>query len=146
MLARQPRLRQTERHAILQLIAEAVGPAGLGKNPSAPIGGKLASDKEASGYEQNIHGAVGRAHLYRPQGVIPESGHLSENRVEVCCAIAFDQCYRFRRGCRLAQEKCDFDFCVRRDIDQGLQNAARIETGADTSGQRLTIGKRGGQS
>ena len=95
MLPCQPRLRQAERHAILQLIAEAISAAGLVKARASP---QSANDRliQKPAVQQNIHRTIGRPHLDRAQRMVPVLGHIAENLVEVGCTISLDQRQGFR--------------------------------------------------
>ena len=82
VLARQIGSRGGQRHAVLQLVAEAVGAAGLiesGARPDA-TGERLV---EQPAVEHQVHRAIGRLDRDRAQGFVPERGDLRFDGVEI---------------------------------------------------------------
>ena len=82
-----------ERHAILQLIAEAIGAAGLiesGTRPE-PTAQRLV---EKPAVEHDVHGSVRRLHDDRTKDFVPLPFDVRLDRVEIGCAIARDEATR----------------------------------------------------
>ena len=85
MLARHRGPAEGQRHAILQLVAKSVGPAGLiepGPRPDA-AGQRLVQQPAV---QHHIHRPVGRADLHRAQEVRPVPGDIGHERVDVGAA------------------------------------------------------------
>ena len=82
VLARECRLRQRERHAVLQLVAETVGAARLVERRARPhaAGERLV---EQPAVEHDIHGTVGRFHLDRAEHFVPEPDDRIQDGVEI---------------------------------------------------------------
>ena len=123
-----------ERHAVLKLVAEAVGAARLIERRSRPhaAGERLI---EQPAIEHDVHRPVRRFHLDRAEHVVPMLHDLAKDRVEIGRAVARDQGLRVGRRRRLAEEEDDLHRLVRLELDRGLQGAAGIEAGADPLGE-----------
>ena len=120
VLARQIGPGGGERHAVLQLIAKAIGAAGLiegGARPDA-AGERLI---EQPAVEHDVHRPVGSLDLNRAQGLVPEARDRCFEGVEIGGAIALDRRARLLARGRVAEEEDDFGHAARRN-----SNFARI--------------------
>ncbi len=109
VLAGQRRARGGERHAVLQLVAEAVGAARLVEGGAGPdaAGERLV---EQPAVQHDVHRPVGRLHLDRPEDVVPVLGRprtaRRRGRRRGSCAISVSRALRRsrpRRGRRRAR-------------------------------------------
>ena len=83
-------LAKRQRHAVLQLVAKAVGAARLIERRARPdaAGERLV---EQPAVQHDVHGPVGRLHLDCPEQRLPVVRHLGQDGVEIGRAIAADQ-------------------------------------------------------
>ena len=108
MLAGHRGPRRHERHAILQLIAEAIGAARLiesGTRPEATAQGLV----EKPAVEHDVHGPVRRLHDDRTKDFVPLAFDVRLDRVEIGCAIAGDEAPRRFLAFSFAQQENDLD-------------------------------------
>ena len=99
VLAGEGRLGMHERHHVLQLVAEPVGPAGL-------IEARPAPEPAAQGLVQqpavrhHVHGRIGRVHVYRAERPVPVGPDPLERRAaRVRAGETVDQVLRLGRRC-----------------------------------------------
>ena len=143
VLARHLRSGGGERHAVLKLIAEAVGAARLIEGRAGPdaAGERLI---EQPAVQHDVHRPIGRLHLDRAEDIVPVPADLGQNGVEIGRAIARDQAPRVFRARGLAEKEDDLDGAVRWKLDGGPQRAAGIKPGPDGVGERRRAGERRG--
>ena len=143
MLAGQRGPRRGERHAILQLIAETIGAAGLiesGTRPDAAAQRLI----EQPAVEHDVHRPVRRLDDDRAEDFVPLAFDVRFDRVEIGGAIAGDEAPRRFLVFSFAQQENDFDCVAGRQFDRGAQSRARIEARPDCPGERRGAGERGG--
>src|SRR3990172_12720091 len=123
-------LRHGERHHVLELIAKAIGAAGLIKRRSRP---DAASERliEQPAVEHNVHSPIRCGHLNRAKNVIPVLHNRAQGFIEGSPAVARDQSPRLLRGRRLAEEKDNLSTTARAQFHRRLQGSAWVEAGAD---------------
>src|ERR1022692_1186204 len=127
MVSRHGRLRYSQRHHVLKLIAKAVCAAGLVECRSRPhAAGESLIEQPA--VQHDIHGTIGGFHLNRAEYVVPQARYRGEYRIEVGGSVFRDQGKRFRPGRRLAKKENDFGRAIWLELETGLQRAAGIET------------------
>ena len=133
--ARHRRPRCDERHAVLQLVAEAIGAARLVECRASPdaAGQRLIQQPAV---QHDVHRPVGRLHLDRAEDSVPVLGDLGQHRVEIVRAVVRDQRPRVRVARGFAEEADDLDAAIRRQHERCSQRAAGIEAGADGVGER----------
>ncbi|MCY1390258.1 hypothetical protein D9M71_50740 [compost metagenome] len=135
------RVGEGQRHAVLQLVAEAIGAARLvERRPRADAAGQRLVEQPA--IEQDVHRPVRRAHLHRAEQLVPMPGHGGEHFVEVSGAIAAEHCPGIVDRTGLAEEGHDLDGLADAQLDDALQGRAGIEPGATGSGQRRHADQR----
>ena len=78
-----------------------------------------------------FHCPIGGCHLHRAKNIIPVLGDRTQDPVKVGPAVKRDQCSRFFRGRRLAEDKDDLGAATGTQLNPRLQGGARIEAGAD---------------
>ena len=144
MRARQCRLRGGKRHAVLQLVAEAVGAARLVERRARPdaAGQRLIQQPAV---QHDVHRPVRRLHLHRAERIVPVTARPRQaRRRDRLCAIARDQRSRLRGARRLAEEEHDLDDCRSAAASIAVCSAAQGSRPAPTvSGQwRCAAGKR----
>src|ERR1700733_8834866 len=138
MFSRYVGLRCAKRHNVLELIAKAVSTAHLVAGRSRPYSARERLVKQPA-VQQKVHRTIRRSHLNRTEDVVPKPGNRAQFRVEIGGSIPRDQCNRFSL-CRCFPEKeDDLGRFVWRKLYPGLQSATGIETGADTTGERLRV-------
>ena len=135
MLARQVGPRGDERHAVLQLIAEAIGAAGLIEGRTRPdaTGERLV---EQPTVEHEIHRAVRRLDLDRAQRLAPEGRDISFDGVEVGGPPGSDRRAGLLARGRVAEEKHDFGDAADGQFDLGAHRGAGVEARAERLRQR----------
>ena len=133
--------RERERHPVLQLIAEAIGAARLveGGTRPHPTGERLV---EQPAIQHQVERAVGRAHLHGAEHVVPLFRHGGKHGVEIFTAVADDERARLAATRGFAEEDDDLGRAVRLDHQRGLERAARIETCAHATRERLVAAQR----
>ena len=129
MFSRQLRPRRNERHAVLQLIAEAIGSAGLVEPGSRPDATTQRLIKQPA-VEHDVHGPNRRLDDDGAQCFLPMARDLGLNRIEIGGTVFLNQTPRFIGARRLAEEKHDLDCDPRRDLNLPAHGCAGIETGA----------------
>ena len=95
--------REGQRHTVLELIAKAVGAAGLVEGRAGPD----AADQclvEQPAIEQDVHRAVGRAHLHGAQQGIPMVSHPPQFGVQVGLSPARRQRHALLRVAALPEQ------------------------------------------
>ena len=105
MFSRQQGADRGQRHAVLQLVAESVGAAGLieaGPRPEA-AGERLI---EQPAVQHDVHRAVGGLHLNGPEDVLPMAAHLVQHGVEILLPVLSIQ--RTRLCLAVCREEDDF--------------------------------------
>ena len=142
VLARHRRPRGDQRHAVLQLVAEAVGAARLIERRAGPdaAGQRLIQQPAV---QHDVHRTVGRLHLDRAEDVVPVAADLGQHVVQIGRAVARDQ--SARASCALAASPRKKTISMRpfggstivvRSAPHG------IETGAHGVGERRRAGQR----
>src|SRR3546814_8321772 len=94
--------------------------------------------------EQQVHAAIGRAHLHGAEDVVPLLRGCPQHDIEIGLAVAP---YQFARGIGVlcvAEQQHDFVLAVGWQFDVGLQRAAGVEPRAGTSCKRLPVAQRCG--
>src|SRR3546814_61837 len=128
---------------VLQLVAETVGTAGLvvgGARPH-PAAQRLVQQPAV---EQQVHAAIGRAHLHGAEDVVPLLRGCLQHDIEIGLAVAP---YQFARGIGVlcvAEQQHDFVLAVGWQFDVGLQRAAGVKPRAGASCKRLPVAQRRG--
>ena len=127
MLAREIGSRRGERHAVLQLIAKAIGAARLieGRARENATGEGLV---EQPAVEHEIHRAVRRLDLDRAERLIPIARDVRLQRVEIGGAKLPDQGPRLLAGGRVAQKEHDFGDAAGRPIRASCASPRRRPT------------------
>src|SRR5664280_400579 len=105
----------------------------------------MASERKAAIETASTMFAQRRPPLDRAQRIVPVPCYFAEDLIEVGRSKPFNQRQGFHSRRRVAQQKGDFYLTVWRNLHDGLQNAARIEAGADPVGQRIPACERGRQ-
>ena len=136
MLAGEVAASQGDRHHVLELVAEPVGPARLVERGPCPhpAGERLV---EQPGIQHHVERAIGRSHLHDRQNVVPAGCGRPQGHVDVGRPMANDQRARLVDGRSLAEQQNTTSARApgRSSIDV-LQRAARVEPGADMSRER----------
>ena len=134
---------QSQRHAVLQLVAEAIGPAGLVEGRARPdaAGQRLVHQPAI---QHDIHGAVGRLHLHLFEDAFPLLAHIFQQSIWIGGAHFGDKRLRLRLPGRLSQQDNDLRGGTGGQRDNGLQGGAGIEAGSDSAGQGGLAQQRGG--
>src|SRR5260370_24800831 len=136
MLSRQGRLRYSQRHHVLKLIAKAVCTAGLIECGSGPhAAGESLIEQPA--VEHDVHGTIGGFHLNRAEEVVPEARHRGEYGAEVGGSVFRVQRKRLPLRRRLTGEENDFRPTVWLAFGAGLPGAGAVPTVADLTGGRV---------
>ena len=122
-------------HAVLKLVAEAEGAAGLIEGRARPeAAGKRLIKQPA--VQHDVHRPVGRLDLNRPKHGRPVICHLVKNGVEVGLTITGDQRPGLVGRFALSDERDDFDRLADANFHDALQSRAGIEAGTGRPGQR----------
>ncbi|OAG75119.1 hypothetical protein Amal_03705 [Acetobacter malorum] len=143
MLPDTLRRRCGECHAILKLIPEAKGTAGLIKAGSGQnAAGEGLIQKPA--IEHDIHAPVRGFDLNGMADSIPSFGNGLQNGIKVSRAISQNEpsCL----GCirRFTKQKDNFNATIGRQCNQGLQNAAGVQSCSCYAIQAIRMGKGSG--
>ena len=142
MLAREGRFGMHQRHHVLQLVAESVGPAGLIKPGAAPQPATQGLIQQPA-VGQHVHGRIGSFDLHRAEGSLPILPDSFQRRAAgVGAAKATNQGLHFRRAPTDAEAKTDLAFLPGRQIASDLHRAAGIQTGAHFSGKPRALERR----
>ena len=130
-----------QRHAVLQLVPEAVGPAGLIERRARPdaAGERLVQEPAI---QHEIHRARWRAHPQRAQHAIPELRDTGQHGVQIRCAVLGQQGAGLIGSAGLAQQHGHFNLTICRHNDVGAQCAAGVEPGAGRARQLRAAGQR----
>ncbi len=129
------RIREDEGHAVLHLIAEAVGAAGLiegGARPD-PAGDRLI---EQPAVEHDVHRTIRRLHLHRAQPLLPAFVDPLQFGVEVGITKPGNQVARSRYIGSLPQQPDQFDFGAVRELDIPPEGGACIQPAAGGARRR----------
>ena len=127
--------RDHERHHVLELVAEAVGAAGLiegGAGPD-PAGERLV---EQPPVQHQVHGAVRRLHLDGAERVVPLGRDVLQGERDIRGAMADHERARSLQGVALAEQEDDLVPAAGGQLDHHLERRARVEPGADPPGRR----------
>ena len=138
VLARQVGAAHAQRHHVLQLVAEAPGAAGLvvrGARPQA-AGGDLVQQPVV---EQDVERAVGRADLHGVEQVVPLRRDAGEQVVDIDVAVLRHQRARGVLVAAFAEQEDQVELRARRQFHARLQRAARVESGAEATVQRVVV-------
>ena len=143
VLARNLRSGGGERHAVLKLIAKAVGAACLIEGRAGPdTAGERLIEKPA--VQHNVHRPIRRLHPDRTEDILPIPADIGQNGVKIGRAIARDQAPCLFRARSLAQKEHDFDGAVRWKPDGGAERGAGIKPCPNGVGERRRPGERCG--
>ena len=142
MLAREQGLSRGERHAVLQLIAEAVGAAGLIKSGARPDSATQRLVQQPT-VEHDVHRPVGGLDDDRTENFLPSAPDVRFDSGKIGGAIARDEVACCLNACRLPQQENDFDRLSGRQFDLGAQCRTGIEPRTNRLGQRCVARERG---
>ena len=142
--ARHLRPREGQRHAVLQLVTEAVGAAGLikpGPRPD-PAGERLVHEPAV---QEDVHRAVGRADLDRAKERGPVVLHLGQERLGIGRAQPLDQMAGGRVAVGLADQEDERHRLAWAQGQAALQGSAGVEGRASGPGKwpALQASRRG---
>ena len=131
-----------ERHHVLQLVAKAERTARLvERRPPPEARGQQLVEQPAVG--ERIDCRIGSAHVDGAQDAVPMAARGRERIVRgVASAPAEHAVARLVRGSAGAEPEHDLAFGPGREIDLDAKRGARIETGADASGERAPRERR----
>ena len=134
VLPGEGRLGVHQRHHVLQLIAEAVGPAGLVESRAAPkAGGDGLVEEPAVGHR--VDRRVGRLELHRAEGPVPVGPDPLEGEAGGAGrAEAPDQALHLGRAAAGAKPEARLLFLALGQVEDDLRGAARVQPGADLAG------------
>ena len=126
MFARQIGASRDQRHAVLQLIAEPIGAAGLieGRTRPDPAGERLV---EEPAVEHEVHRSVGRLDLNRAQHIVPQRRDSGLEGVEIGRAIDLHgRAGGLPRG-GLSQKEDHFGHAARRHFERRAHRGASVQ-------------------
>ena len=123
------RPREGQRHAVLQLVAEAVGAAGLIERRARPDAAGEGLIQQPA-VEHDVHRAVRRFHLDGTQCGAPVLGDFQQHGIQIRLAITLDQCPRSLCRWALTDKGDDFNAFAGSQFDACLQGRARVHAGA----------------
>ncbi len=139
MLAGEGRFGMHQRHHVLQLVAEAVGPAGLVKPRSSPQSAAQGLIQQPA-VRHYIHGGIGRINVHRSQSSIPIVPDAFEcNAAGIRQAKAPDQALHLGLVAADAEAETRFPLLSIRQVEGDLHRAARIQPGAGFSGKTCAL-------
>ena len=127
-------LRNHQRHHVLKLIAKAVSAARLIKRRARPDATSQRLIEQPT-IEHEVHRPIRGFYLHRAKNVIPVLDDRAQDLFKVGAAVKRNQCSRFFRARRLAEEKDDLRAAPRTQLHLRLQSGARVEAGADFAGE-----------
>ena len=139
----QVRPGRRQRQAVLELVAEPVGAAGLvqgGPRPD-PAGQRLV---EQPAVEQDVHRAIGRPDLDVGHQVVPARPHRAQGRRVVGRSQAPDQLRGRARSFGLAQQDDHLRAPAVRQLEARLQRGAGIQAGPHGPPQPVPAAEPGG--
>ena len=143
VLARHGRLRGDQRHAVLQLVAEAVGTARLVERRARPdaAGQRLIQQPAV---QHDIHRPVGGLHLDRAEHIVPVAADLATaRRRDLPCGSVQSRSAASRALGGFAEEEDDLDAGVRRRATTVVRSAPHGSRPAPTGvGERRRTGER----
>ena len=123
MFAGHRRADRGERHAILQLVPEAIGAAGLVETRSRPDAAREGLIGQPA-VEHDVHRPVGGLDLNRPDNVVPETSYIRQHNVEISLAVTGDQRPRLDFIRSIAEQEDDLGDTVRRNLNPSLESGA----------------------
>src|SRR5690349_14388266 len=132
--------RQTQRHHILQLIAETerathLVEAGAGPEPTTE------SLINQPTIHHHIERAIRRLHLDCIEDVLPLTFDLRECCVQIGLAVFFDELDSILSGFALTEQYDDFGRLDGSKRNAGLEHAAGIHAGSDTIAELRSVGE-----
>ncbi len=129
---RHRRPHSDERHAVLQLIAEAVGAARLVERRTGPdaAGERLIQQPAV---QHDVHRPVRGLHLDRAKGIVPVTADRGQHGVEIFGAVSRNQRPCIPRARGLAEEKDDLDAARPAAIRSFVRSAAQGSRPAPTA-------------
>ena len=142
LFAREVRMRQHERHGILQLVAEAIGAACLIKSGTRPhaAGERLIQEPAI---ERDVHLALGRLHLHCRERFVPEGDDGAQPLLKIGRAVTTHELAGLRGAFGLAQKEHHLTRRLRIDPHGALKRRAGIEARAHVLGERLPATQTG---
>jgi hypothetical protein len=126
VLTHEIRLGHSQGHDVLELVAESVRPAGLVKGRAGPDSARERLVEQPA-VEQEVHGSVGRLDLDRAEHLVPVIPDLTEQRVAVHRAVAFDQGAGLLTILALAQQEQQLGAFPRLELQSRLESRARVQ-------------------
>ncbi len=137
LLAGKPRRRMNQCHGVLQLVAEAVGAAGLviAAAPPQPARQRLVKQPAVG---EHIERGVRRLHMHCAQRVVPVFPHRFQR---LACAgasaVSLDELLRFFGVASRAEDEHDLALLSFGQFDSRLDRRTGIQAGAGSAGQAL---------
>ena len=125
-------------HAVLQLVPEAVGAAGLVEPRPGPNAARECLIGQPA-VEHDVHRPVGGLHLNRADDIVPEPPDIRQHRIQIGPAVAVDQRPRLGFIRSVAKEEDDLGDSVRRDLHRGLERSARVEARTGPPGEGSAV-------
>ena len=124
-----------KRHAVLQLVAKAIGAAGLIERRARP---NPARERlvEQPAIEHEVHRAVGSLDLDRAQSLVPGARDVRFQGVEIGGANGQDRGAGVLARCGLSQKEHDFGHAPWLQFQLGAHRGARVQGRANLVGQR----------
>ena len=142
VVAGEGRLGMHQRHHVLQLVAEAIGAAGLIKAGPAPEAGAQGLIHQPA-VDQYVHGGIGRLHVDRPEGTVPIRPNLFERQAAgIGPAKPLDQVLHVRRVSSHPEAEAQFMFLCLWQVNHDLQGAAGVQPRPDFAGQARAFQRR----
>ena len=114
-----------ERHAILELVAKSISPAGLveGRTRPDPTRERLI---EQPAVKHDVHRSVGGRDLDSSQCLVPRSADFRKTCIEIDGAIALDKHAGLFPRLGLAEEENDLRDAAGRKFERGSHRGAGI--------------------
>src|ERR1700683_763131 len=143
LLPRDRSFRYGEGHHVLELIAETVGATQLIEGCACPhAAGKSLIEQPA--IQNYVHTLIGCVYLHGAERVVPLSKNIAVNLISISRAVPIKKVSSFFFGFGLPQEENNFHASAGAQLDDRLQDGARIQGRACLAAKRTAGFQRRG--